>query len=253
MKILLWTMVSLLLISCVSKSKYTELVEKHKSEMAVMDEKLIDSQRQLALSLQDKDKLKVDLLELAEYKKQAEGRIEEFKRLTGKFRSLIDAGRLKVKMIEGRMVVVLSTDILFDSGSAKLKKEAVSEIEQISLVLKDLDNKSFQIAGHTDNVPMKSKYNITNWDLAFDRAYSVIKTMIGSGFPRERVSISSYGETKPIINNSSRENRALNRRIEIVVVPDLSSLPGNGIFGMPRPGSLTVYLRCFFFSLKYFS
>ena len=152
----------------------------------------------------------------------------EFKRLTGKFRSLIDAGRLKVKMIEGRMVVVMSTDILFDSGSAKLKKDGATEIEQVSLVLKDLDNKSFQIAGHTDNVPMKSKYGTTNWNLAFERAYSVLKTMITAGFPRERISISSYGETKPIINNSTRENRALNRRIEIVVVPDLSNLPGNG-------------------------
>lgn len=228
MKILLSLLVSVLALSCVSKSKYTELLDKHKSEMAIMDEKLIDSQRQLALSMQDKDKLKTDLKDLADYKKSAEERIAEFKSLTGKFQSLINAGRLKVKMVEGRMVVVLSTDILFDSGSAKLNKAGASEIEQVSLVLKDLDNKSFQIAGHTDNVPMRSKYNITNWNLAFDRAYSVLKTMIGVGFPRERISISSYGETKPIINNSTKENRALNRRIEIIIVPDLSKLPGNG-------------------------
>ncbi len=228
MKILLALLVSVLAASCVSKSKYTQLLEKHKSEMAIMDEKLIDSQRQLALSLQDKDKLKSDLVDLANYKKSAESRISEFKRLTGKFRSLIDAGRLKVKMVEGRMVVVMSTDILFDSGSAKLKKDGADEIEQVSLVLKDLDNKSFQIAGHTDNIPMKSKYSTTNWNLAFERAYSVLKTMTAAGFPSERISIASYGETKPIINNSTRENRALNRRIEIVVVPDLSNLPGNG-------------------------
>lgn len=192
-----------------------------------MDEKLIDSQRQLALALQDKDKLKTDLKDLADYKKSAESRISEFSRLTKRFKSLINAGRLKVKMIEGRMVVVMSTDILFESGSALLSKDGASEIEQVSLVLKDLENKSFQIAGHTDNVPMKSKYKITNWNLAFNRAYSVLNTMIGAGFPKERISIASFGETKPVVDNSSRENRALNRRIEIVVVPDLSKLPGN--------------------------
>ena len=140
----------LLLSGCVSKSKYAELLDKHKREMTIMDEKLIDSQRQLALALQDKTKLKQDLQDLAAYKKSAEDRIAEFSKLTSRFKSLIDAGRLKVKLIEGRMVVVMSTDILFDSGSAQLSKAGRTEIEQVSLVLKDLDDKSFQIDKHDE-------------------------------------------------------------------------------------------------------
>ena len=95
------------------------------------------------------------------------------------------------------------------------------------MVLKDLENKQFQIAGHTDNVPIKSTYK-TNWNLAADRAYSVLVTMLKSGFPRERVSISSYAETKPAAGNDDSVGRELNRRIEIIVVPDLSLLPGQG-------------------------
>ena len=51
--------------------------------------------------------------------------------------------------------------------------------------------------------------------------------MVKAGFPRERVSIESFADTKPVVDNSTKENRALNRRIEITVVPDLSLLPGN--------------------------
>ncbi len=214
-------------VGCVSKSKYQALLDKNSLDTKLLDDKLIDSQKQLQLAMQDKSKLKQDLADLAKYKQNADKRISEFKKLTEKFQSLINAGKLKVKLLNGRMVVVMSTDILFQSGSAVLNQEGAKEIEQVSLVLKDLENKEFQIAGHTDNIPIKSGRNFTNWNLAANRAYTVLKTMLDSGFPRERISIASYAETKPVSENSSRESRAMNRRIEIVVVPDLSQLPGH--------------------------
>ena len=135
---------------------------------------------------------------------------------------------LTVEQRDGKVYISMENKLLFQSGSWSVGTEGKKAVQQLGNVLAENPDIAVLIEGHTDNVPMRSKYNITNWNLAFDRAYSVLKTMIGAGFPRERVSISSYGETKPIINNSSKENRALNRRIEIVVVPDLSKLPGNG-------------------------
>ena len=66
----------------------------------------------------------------------------------------------------------------------------------------------------------------SNWELAAARALTVVKTMVEAGLPAERISAASYGEHKPARANDSQEGKAANRRIEIVVVPDLSSLPG---------------------------
>ena len=184
--------------------------------------------------MQDKDKLRKDLADLAKYKEQAEKRIAEFKNLTSKFQGLIDAGKLKVKLVEGRMVVVLSTDILFESGSSRLSKQGSEAIQEVTTLLKELDNKEFQIAGHTDNIPMKG--GGTNWNLASRRAYSVVTTMLTAGFPKNRISMASYADTKPAADNTSRASRALNRRIEIVMVPDLSQLPGQGEMESMFPG-----------------
>ena len=66
----------------------------------------------------------------------------------------------------------------------------------------------------------------TNWDLAADRAINVLHTMVKSGMPESKISAASFGESRPVVPNDSRSNKAQNRRIEIVVVPDLSLLPG---------------------------
>jgi chemotaxis protein MotB len=69
--------------------------------------------------------------------------------LLGKFKKLIDAGKLKVKIVDGRMVVELATDVLFDSGSAKLSDAGKAAIVEVSQVLATIGERSFQVEGHT--------------------------------------------------------------------------------------------------------
>ena len=80
--------------------------------------------------------------------------------------------------------------------------------------------------GHTDNVPIRTEQFPSNWELASARALTVLKTMVDAGLPAARVSAASFGDSKPTAGNDTTDGKALNRRIEIVVVPDLSSLPG---------------------------
>ena len=75
-------------------------------------------------------------------------------------------------------------------------------------------------------MPIKSKRFPSNWEPAAARALNVVKVMVESGMSPGRVSAASYAEHRPATSNDTDTGRAQNRRIEIVVVPDLSNLPG---------------------------
>ncbi|MFT3839396.1 MAG: OmpA family protein [Myxococcaceae bacterium] len=172
------------------------------------------------------DEMTVALADLEKRRSEAEKRVQEFKNLLSKFKSLIDAGKLKVRIVDGRMVVVLATDILFGSGSASLSKDGKAAIGEVSQVLASIPKRTFQVEGHTDDVPIATAQYPSNWELASARSINVVKAMIEAGMPPERISGASFGQFKPAVPNDSKENKAQNRRIEIIIVPDLSTLPG---------------------------
>ncbi|MFH1809959.1 MAG: OmpA family protein [Pseudomonadota bacterium] len=207
-----------------------EALEAEKQSLAGQQLRL---QEELAQVVKDKSKLagsveemKQALAELAARKAEAEKRVAEYKKLLERFKALIDAGKLKVKIVDGRMVVALATDVLFASGSASLAKDGKTAIEEVTAILAEIPGRSFQVEGHTDDVPIKTAQYPSNWELAAARALTVVKTMVDAGMPAERISAASFGQNKPAGPNDSPEGRAANRRIDIVVVPDLSSLPG---------------------------
>lgn len=188
----------------------------------------------MAAATKDKSRLQASVQEmttaLAELEKrraEAEARVQEFRKLLDRFKKLIESGKLKVKIVEGRMVVELATDILFASGSANLSKDGKAAISEVAGLLASIPSREFQVAGHTDNVPIATAQYPSNWELAGARAITVVRTMVQAGMPAERISAASYADTKPVAANDSNETRAQNRRIEIVVVPDLSTLPGS--------------------------
>ncbi len=172
------------------------------------------------------EEMQTALAELARRKAEADARIAEFRSLLDRFKGLIDAGKLKVKMAEGRMVVELASDVLFGSGSANLSRDGKAAIAEVAQLLASIPDRKFQVEGHTDNIPISTAQYPSNWELASARALTVVKTMVDNGMDGARISAASFGDSKPAHPNDSPEGRASNRRIEIVVVPDLSSLPG---------------------------
>jgi chemotaxis protein MotB len=185
---------------------------------------MTDERTKLSMSVEE---MKKAMAELSSRKAEADRRIAEFRALVDRFKALIDAGKLHVKIVEGRMVVVLATDILFPSGSALLSKDGKSAIAEVAAVLKDIPDRRFQIEGHTDDVPIVGHpIYASNWELAAARAINVVKALVDAKMPPERLSAASYSQFKPAQPNDTKEGKAANRRIEIVLVPDLSSLPG---------------------------
>jgi chemotaxis protein MotB len=245
----------IILSGCVTQGTYDLLQAEHESTKTKLGKELTDTRAALAREQQkvrelearekdmqakldeldkaygktktDKTALESALAELRKRKDETEARVAEFKALLDKFKALIDAGKLKVRIREGRMVVELATDILFPSGSATLSKEGKAAIVEVAGLLQSISGRKFQIEGHTDNVPLSGKGGWkTNWELASARALTVLHTMTDAGLPADRISAASYGDSMPAVPNDTPENKAANRRIEIVLVPDLSSLPG---------------------------
>jgi chemotaxis protein MotB len=243
--VLLTSFLSLVLIAgCVSSGKYKSLEEKqkltekdrenYKLELGAAQSHISDLSGKLGLADNQRSQLEDSMSEMRmaieqqkKRRQETEKRLAEFKELTSKFSKLVNSGRLSVKMLNGRMTVDLSTDILFSSGSARLSADGANAIKEVTLLLKSLEGRNYQIEGHTDNVPIRSEVYPSNWELASARAISVVKTMIEAGMPKERISGASYADTQPVADNSTDEGKKINRRIAIVIVPDLSALPGN--------------------------
>ena len=165
------------------------------------------------------------LEELQEREQQAQARLETFRSLLAKFRSMIESGRLRVRIVRNRMVVELPEGILFDSGQADLKEGGQTTLAEVAQVLKEIENRSFQTAGHTDNVPIRTRRFRNNWDLSTARAVTVARYLIDQGVPANRISAAGYADTEPVASNETDEGRAQNRRIEIVLLPNLDELP----------------------------
>lgn len=163
--------------------------------------------------------------ELRKAQAQAEARAAQFRKLVSQFKQLTDAGKLQVELRENRMIVRLGDQILFDPGKTELKKEGEEALRQVTDVLKEIPNRNFQVAGHTDNAPIKSKRFRSNWDLSTARAVEVVNFMIASGMEPKRLSAAGYADQSPVSANDSPENKAKNRRIEITLVPNLDDLP----------------------------
>jgi len=170
------------------------------------------------------ENLQKRLDELEKQKKVAEERAAMFRSLVDKLRSMVDAGQIKVQVRNGRMLLVLPNDILFDSGKTELKPEGKEAIAKVAKVLATMD-RHFLVAGHTDNIAIKTKRFRSNWELSTERAVEVVRLLIDSGMKPSQVGAAGYAEYDPAANNATAEGQAQNRRIEIVVEPNLSELP----------------------------
>lgn len=162
---------------------------------------------------------------LAKAEARAQKRIDTFRNMLTAFQKMIDSGKIKIRISNNKMIVEMASAILFPSGSAQLSsdgKEALSEVAEILVTIPD---REFQVAGHTDNIPIRGRRFKSNWDLSAARAVSVVQHLIGAGMEPGNLSAAGYAETLPVASNDDEEGRAQNRRIEIVLQPSLDELP----------------------------
>ncbi len=165
------------------------------------------------------------LAEAAAREQQAATRLAEYNSMLKQLKSMIDSGKLKVRIVRNKMVIELPEAVLFASGSAKLKPEGIRVLAELGPVLASIKGRQFQVGGHTDDKPIRTKRFPSNWELSGARAIDVTKLLIEYGVPGTRVSAAAYADTQPVADNETPEGRALNRRIEIALQPNLDELP----------------------------
>ncbi|MFI5305975.1 MAG: OmpA family protein [Polyangiales bacterium] len=185
--------------------------------------------RQMGMNVEDSKKSVQDLNKMIEdlkaKERQAQARLQTFRNMIEKFKKMIASGKLRVRIQRGRMVVELSENILFDSGKADLKKEGQAALQEVAGVLASIPDREFQIAGHTDNIPIKSARFPSNWELSTARAVTVARFLAAQSVPENRLSAAGYADSQAVASNDTPEGRQQNRRIEIVLMPNLDELP----------------------------
>jgi chemotaxis protein MotB len=175
------------------------------------DQQLADQQKQLA--------------ELQAKQEADAKRLEAFNDLKKRFKALTDSGTLQVVFRRGQMTLKLPSGVLFSSGAADLSTDGQTTLAQVTQVLMSFKDRRFLIAGHTDNVPINTKKFKNNWYLSTARAVSVLEYMVAQGFPQAQLAAAGYADTDPVGDNNTKDGQEQNRRIEIILVPDLSELP----------------------------
>ncbi len=190
-----------------------------------MEERLRQLGQNVASLTQEKAEAAARLEELRRQKAAAEARLATFRNLVAKLQGMIDAGQLKVVIRNGRMIIALPNDILFDSASTVVKLDGQKALEKVAQVLATVSDRNFLVAGHTDNVPIKTSRYPSNWELSTERAVNVVQFLVKKGMSPKVLSAAGYSEFDPVAMNDNDKNRAQNRRIEIVLQPNLSDLP----------------------------
>ncbi|HVW29636.1 MAG TPA: OmpA family protein [Polyangiaceae bacterium] len=169
---------------------------------------------------------KARLEELRKSEAAIESRAALFRQLALRLHKMVDAGQLAVVLRQGRMVIRLPNDVLFDSGQTVIKSEGREALALVASVLQTIPARRFQVAGDTDNVPIQTARFPSNWELSTARAVEVVRFLTAHGMAPELLSASGYGEFDPIAPNDTEAGRRQNRRIEIVLQPNIDELVG---------------------------
>ncbi|HEC73985.1 MAG TPA: type VI secretion system protein TssL [Methylophaga aminisulfidivorans] len=167
-------------------------------------------------------KLKVTM-DAEEFAKQ---QAKEMQEETEKFKEALD-GEIKQGLIEvenqfNRIVIRIREKGSFPSGDARLNKSFVPILHKIHDVLLETDGR-IAVAGHTDDIPINTPRYRSNWELSTSRATSVVHELLAPGdMMPSRFVLEGYADTEPLVPNDSPENRATNRRVEIIVLKSSS-------------------------------
>ncbi len=187
------------------------------------DKEELDLVRKMADLASENDRLRRerDAIEKAK-EEQVRNVSSTYEDLLEKMKTEISQGQVTISELKGKLTVNMVDSILFDSGKAEVKRGGLEVLRKVVSVLKDVADKSIRIEGHTDNVRIAgalAKRYPTNWELSSARAINVARYLQERGIDPELLSAVAYGEWKPVGDNDTREGRAKNRRIEIVLVP----------------------------------
>ncbi|MEJ6950224.1 flagellar motor protein MotB [Natronospora cellulosivora (SeqCode)] len=126
--------------------------------------------------------------------------------------------RVRMEITERGLVITITGTILYELGRADIKSPGREILDQIAIIINDIPN-NIVVEGHTDNWPINNEEFPSNWELSTTRATNVIRYFIEvHNIEADRLSAAGYSEYRPLLDNNTAENRANNRRVEIVLL-----------------------------------
>ena len=127
--------------------------------------------------------------------------------------------------VNGDIVITIPDQLLFNSGEAAVRPEALRFLEGLGTAIIEL-NRHTRIEGHTDNVPIRTAQFPSNWELSSTRAVMVVRVLSELyGVPADHLAAVGHAETRPLTANADAEQRAKNRRVEVVILEQAPSAP----------------------------
>lgn len=203
-----------------TKAELAEVRKSLSADLAAKEAMLEKQKAALEARMAELQKTRAALEELDRIKAEMARQKELNDRLTRQFQKMISAGQLKLVNRRGKLVIQLQSKILFPSGKAEFTREGEATLLELAAILKSIDQ-HFQVAGHTDNIPIKSRRYADNWALSGHRATTVARLLHKAGVPGHRLSAAGFGEFDPVGSNETEEGQAENRRIEITLLPSI--------------------------------
>ncbi len=189
----------------------------------------------------EKERLSADVDQLKRAVQEYQARAAQLERIRGRFEVLRDKLQqltklgLKVEVRHNRMVISLPGDVLFPSGKDQLKEGGKDVLMAVAEVIRNdqtLADRFFQVAGHTDAQPLNGGPFKDNWGLSAMRARTVLVFLIskvdtkdgGGGLNPTHLHAAGYGETDPVAPNETAAEREKNRRVELVLMPNVEEM-----------------------------
>lgn len=203
-----------------SEKKQLEDILRAKSD--TLSKNISELRQQIAEIKVENKKLNDDLAELQKAKEEKVKEVSgTYEQLLANMKNEIAKGQVTISELKGKLTVNMEAAILFDSGKADVKLEGLDILNKMVGTLKDLKDKAIRIEGHTDNIQISgllARTFPTNWELSAARAINVTRFLQQQGIDPANLSSAAFAEHKPVADNSTKEGRARNRRIEITLV-----------------------------------
>lgn len=214
-------------LSAQSSKKLAEQSQKNQELLLQLEEK----ERKLALESDRLEKIQNELAQRSNQINELQGLIDAKEAQMQQLKNAISSALLNfegkgltVVQKNGKIYVSMENKLLFDSGSWAVGSEGKVAVEQLAIVLSKNPDINVLIEGHTDNVPYAGATIIDNWDLSVKRATAIVRILQNKGVNPTQITAAGRSEYVMVGSNATPEGKAKNRRIEIILAPNLDEI-----------------------------
>ena len=190
--------------------------EKYKSKVESVLEQLEQNQKAdgVLLDLSEETDRKISLEDITGLRSRE---VTLFKMVNNLVRKTDQNQNITTQSQNGKIIITVSGETLFSSGSAKLNPGALPVFNQMIQIFDKFPEYTVNIKGHTDNIPISTPVFPSNWELSAIRATTVLRYLISMGISPQRLTATGYGDIMPQVPNTTDKNREKNRRVEFVL------------------------------------